>query len=291
MKIGTFALVAVLIVLPFPMTTAQETDGPATRLVLTRPGEGGPAAAAGAAVAVYLMPYDPPERFTPEEITSGTADENGVFTLTLSDYPDVVAEAQKATTRDVNILVRAIGSGREWAGDWDFATPVSGASVPLRLDLPMNPADTEGVEVEALLAPGDVIADTPPAGFSCTGLGGPETLPAPPDGSAPWDPYSACEEEAMESGAADGIVIRYVKYLDLHLSRSMSGTVKYSEGRGSQFQVAFRVCYPLSGGCGTFSAGAMRMEERSRTNTATIDRRGPHHRTWSFEYRAKRYRR
>lgn len=290
--IGSLALASVLIVLPFPASTAQQGDNNATRLVLTRPGEGGPTAAAGAAVAVYLMPYNPPERFTPEEITSGTADESGVFTLTLSDHPAVVTEARKTATRDVNLLVRAVGTGREWTGDWDFSTALRGATVPLHLDLPMEPTDTEGVDDETLLAPGEMIADTPPPGFSCADIGSTQPLPSPPDGSAPWDPYSACEEEAMESGASDGIVVRYVKYIDLHLSRRLSGTVTYAQGRGSQFQVAFRICQPLSGGgCGAFSAGAMRMEEESRAETASVDRDGRHHRTWSFEYEAKRYRR
>jgi hypothetical protein len=86
-------------------------------------------------------------------------------------------------------------------------------------------------------------------------------------------------------------VTRPAKFINLHLSKAMSGSVTWEKGRGSKTQEAFKICYPLAGGCSMFSAGAMRIEEKSRSNSITIDRRGVDHRTWRFEYRMKRYRR
>lgn len=292
----TFGLTIALVTLAsiaLPVEATTHTDR--VVLDLIHPSSSGDIPAAAAAVAVYLMPFDAPDSFTPEQVAAGTATSEGRFTFSLTNDAHATAEASKTATGEVNILIRAINHpARTWMGDVELAVPLNGRRLTVALDVPMNPNDTEGVDTEDLLKSGEVIVDTPPPGFSCSDIDmdqPPQPYPGAADGSPPWDPYAACQDERMEEGSSSGYVTRYVKFMNLHLSKAMSGTVLWAEGRGSRFQVAYKFCYPLTGGCGTFRAGAMRMEEKSRTTVAHIKRKGIHHRTWRFEYRMKRYRR
>ncbi|MDQ3963087.1 MAG: hypothetical protein M3277_04125 [Actinomycetota bacterium] len=290
--VGFITALMLLAKLPLPVEATTASDR--VVLDLTHPSSSGVIRAADAPVAIYLMPFDAPDSFTPEQVARGTANSDGRFSFSLTENAAAMAEARKTAGREVNILIRTINEERTWMGDVELAVPVDGRRLTLQMDMPMDPADTEGVDDDDLLQSGEVIADTPPPGFSCSDINTsepPPPTPGPASGAPPWNPYAACEEEAMEEGASSGYVTKYVKFMNLHLSKAMSGSVLWQEGRGSKYQVAYRFCWPLSGGCSTFSAGAMRMEEKSRSTGAEINRTGVDHQTWRFEYTGQRRRR
>lgn len=291
-SLGFVLAVVVLAGVGLPVEATTHTD----RMILdlTNPGANGGVIASRADVAVYLMPFDAPDSFTPKRVAFGKATSDGRFSFSLLNDADAMAEAAKTATDDVNILIRAINEPRTWMVDIELAVPLRGTRLAIEMDERMNPAATEGVSAEDVLKSGEVIVDTPPPGFSCSDFDvatRPAPYPGTPDGSPPWDGYSACEEEQMEAGAADGYVTRFVKFMNLHVSRAMSGRVLWEEGRGSRYQIAYRFCWPLAGGCGIFRAGAMTLEDRRRSTGIEIDRTGPDHQMWRFEYTGQRRRR
>ena len=275
-----------------PIPVGASSDSGVT-LEFTHPSHGGPVPAAGSSVAVFLFPFDAPDEFVPPQIARGTTDEAGRVTFELTQDPNAAAAARMTSTGEINVIVRAFNDDRTWSGDWEFASPISNAHHQLRMRSAMDPASTEDVSADQLLATGPVITDTPPAGFSCDALPAStqaQPVPGPADGSPPWDPYAACADEEMMPGSGEGIVIRWVKYMGFHLSEAMSGTLTYAKGRGSKFQEAYQFCYPLSGGCGTFRGGMMRIEENSRSTRVDMKPNLKHTR-WMFEYKAERRRR
>jgi hypothetical protein len=249
----------------------------------------------GLVISLYLLPFDPPASYTPPKVAQGTAGTDGRFAFSLAQDAGARAEAAMTAIGEVNVLIRALSASRNWSGDLELALPVaSDARLLLSLEGSMQPADLQEVSTERLLAAGTIIEDTPPSGFSCQDYpphDGPRPLDASSDGSPPWDPWAACEEEAKSSGASSGYVTRHAKFVNLHLSKAMSGSVLWAKGRGSKVEEAFKVCYPLTGGCEAFHAGAMKVEEKSRSTQVTLNRKGSYHRTWKFQYRMKRYRR
>lgn len=288
-RVTIVSLIAAVAAPAFVMPAGAAPDTPSVVLVVTQPSG---STVPNAAVAVYLMPFDPPDAYTPERVAFGRADGAGRFTFSLHDHAAVKRQAEKTVSGEVNLLIRAINPHRTRSANRLTVLPVAGRTrMTLHLNSAMEPVSAEEVSTSRLLSSGQVIADTPPPGFSCESVTqDPQPIPGPQDGSPPWDAHAACQEERQESGSSSGFVVRHAKFMNLHLSKGMTGAVTWEKGRGSKTQEAFRMCYPLSGGCSVFSAGAMQMEERSRSNSITIDRTGRDHRTWRFEYKMKRYR-
>lgn len=243
-------------VLTMAASSGAQTSRAQLSLTLYKP-DGSPMS--NAAVRVYLLPFDPPARFTPALLAHGRANDDGVFR-----YP--VDAARLPSKRTVggfyNAQVWAVDPSHDWAAVQSLVVA----------------RDSDATRV--VRAKFDVSRLAPSTDSQLVDV---RSVTRQTSGS-----FAAASRSGSHQGSrADGSVLdtrkRWVKVLAWNVARGMRSTFTYSQGKATRTQVA------ASGAGSGWTISGWSLEETDRDASGSISKRGPYHKVRYARYRFNKY--